>query len=121
MTDDTQQRIGARIRAARVQQGMTAADVAECLGVTYGQMWKYEVGKSMVSASTLTKIARVLSVPISFFFDEIALPFDMGTNSSGRMALLTAYNRLDSAGRTLLISIAKSLAEARGEHQLAAE
>lgn len=121
MTNNIQQRLGARIRAARVQQGLTAAEVADCVGVSYGQLWKYEVGKSTVSANTLTKIARILSVPISFFFDEIALPFDMGTSSSGRIALLTAYNKLDTAGRTLLISIAKSLAEALDEHQLAAE
>jgi transcriptional regulator with XRE-family HTH domain len=121
MNDIIQKRIGARIRAARVQQGFTAADVGGCIGVSYQQVWKYEVAKSSISAKALAEIARVLSTPISFFFEEITLPSDMLTSNSGRVALLAAYNKLNATGRTLLISIAKSLAEADSEHQIAAE
>jgi|HubBroStandDraft_6_1064221.scaffolds.fasta_scaffold367554_3 transcriptional regulator with XRE-family HTH domain len=121
MNDSIEKRIGARIRAARVQQGMTAAQVAECIGVSYGQFWKYEVAKSTISARTLAEIAELLSTPISFFFEEVALPADMLSSQSGRIALLSTYNRLDEAGRALLISIARSIVEAGDSQQLAAQ
>jgi hypothetical protein len=60
-------------------------------------------------------------MPISFFLEDAALPFDMPTSSSKRVALIDAYDKLDAPSRDLLISIAKSLGEARDEHRLAAE
>jgi hypothetical protein len=45
----------------------------------------------------------------------------MLTSSGRRAALLDAYNKLDATNRDLLISIAKSLEEARDAHRLAAE
>jgi hypothetical protein len=75
----------------------------------------------MISVGTITSIAQFLRMPISFFLEDAALPFDMLTNSSKRVALLDAYDKLDAPSRDLLISIAKSLGEARDEHRLAAE
>jgi transcriptional regulator with XRE-family HTH domain len=121
MNNTIQQRVGARIRAARVQRGITGREVAWAIGVSYQQIWKYEVGKSMISVGTITSIAQFLRMPISFFLEDAALPFDMLTSSSKRVALLDAYNKLDAPNRDLLISIAKSLGEARDEHRLAAE
>jgi transcriptional regulator with XRE-family HTH domain len=117
MTENIRRRVGARIRAARVQQGLTAAEVGECIGVSYGQIWKYEVGKSTPSVGTLTEFARVLNVPVAFFVEEI--PPTLVSNSR-QAALFSAYNRLDAAGRDLLVSIANSLAEVRDQYQLAA-
>jgi transcriptional regulator with XRE-family HTH domain len=120
MIDNIQRRVGARIRAARVQQGLTAAEVGERIGLSSGQVWKYEIGESMVSVGTLTEIARVLSVPVTFFLDEIVPP--PVTSSTGRVALLlAAYNKLNPDGRSLLLLIARSLAEAGNKHLLAAE
>jgi transcriptional regulator with XRE-family HTH domain len=118
MTENIRRRVGARIRAARVQQGLTAAEVGECIGVSYGQIWKYEVGKSTPSVGTLTEFARVLNVPVTFFVEEI--PPTLVRSNSRQAVLFSAYNRLDAAGRDLLVSIANSLAEVRDQYQLAA-
>jgi transcriptional regulator with XRE-family HTH domain len=120
MIDDIQQRVGARIRAAREQRGLTPAEVGESIGLKYDQVCRYEIGESMVSVGTLTEIARVLHVPVTFFFDEVAPP--PAISSDRRIALLlAAYYRLDPYSRTLLVLIARSLAEAGNKHLLAAE
>jgi transcriptional regulator with XRE-family HTH domain len=120
MIGNIHQRIGARIRAAREQQGLTAAEVDERMGLNYGQVWKFEIGESIVSVSTLTEIARVLSVPVTFFFDETATP--LVTGGDRRISLLlAAYYKLDPCSRTLLVLIARSLAEAGDKRLLAAE
>jgi transcriptional regulator with XRE-family HTH domain len=119
MNNDIQQRVGARIRAARVQRGITVKEVGRCIGVSYQQIWKYEVGKSMVSAGTITAIAQLLRMPISFFLDE-AVPFGMLTTDRGFVALLDAYSELDPIRRDLLILIAEALREVGNEHRLLA-
>ena len=72
MSDNIQLCIGARIRAARTQQGLTVAEVGHRIGLTSTQVSKYEIGESTISVSTLTEIARVLSVPVASLLDEIA-------------------------------------------------
>jgi transcriptional regulator with XRE-family HTH domain len=121
MNNNIQERVGARIRAARMMRGIPVKEVGRRIGVSYQQIWKYEVGKSMVSAGTITAIAQLLGMPISFFLEEVA-SFDMLNANSGLVALLDAYRKLDTARRDLLISIAESLGEVGVEHRtLAAE
>jgi transcriptional regulator with XRE-family HTH domain len=120
MIDNTQQRVGARIKAAREQQGLTAAEVGNRIGLGHGEIRKYEIGENIVSVGTLMEIARVLSVPVAFFFEEIGLP--LVTSSDRRVALLlAAYYKLNPYNRSLLVLIARSLAEAGNKHLLAAE
>jgi transcriptional regulator with XRE-family HTH domain len=120
MIENIRQRVGARIRAAREQKGLTAAEVGERIGLSYGQDWKYEIGESLVSVVKLTEIARALSVPVTFFFDEIPPPHV--PRSNGRAALLlAAYDKFNPDSRAPLVLIAKSLAETGRKHLLAAE
>ncbi len=42
------------------------------LGITFQQVQKYERGVNRVGSSRLFDVARVLEVPISFFFDEMS-------------------------------------------------
>jgi transcriptional regulator with XRE-family HTH domain len=51
--------------------GLTQQQLADLIGVTYQQAHKYERGLNRVSAARLFQIARVLSVPVSHFFDGI--------------------------------------------------
>jgi len=49
--------------------GLTQQQLAELIGVTYQQAHKYERGVNRVSAGRLFEISRVLSVPMSFFYE----------------------------------------------------
>jgi transcriptional regulator with XRE-family HTH domain len=70
-TQDIDHHVGARIRERRIMLGLTQQQLADMIGVTYQQAHKYERGLNRVSAARLFQIARVLSVPVSHFFEGI--------------------------------------------------
>ena len=64
-------RIGRRLRQRRRPMGMTQSDVAAQCGVGFQQVQKYEAGQTGLSAVQLVRLARVLSVPVSYFFEGL--------------------------------------------------
>jgi len=50
--------------------GMSQEKLGENLGITFQQIQKYEKGTNRIGASRLQHIARVLSVPVAFFFED---------------------------------------------------
>jgi len=68
--------VGSRVRLRRTLLGMSQEKLGEALGLTFQQVQKYERGVNRIGASRLFDLARVLDVPISFFFDD--LPTEMG-------------------------------------------
>ncbi|NHN87827.1 helix-turn-helix domain-containing protein [Acetobacter conturbans] len=65
--------VGARIRLRRTMLGMSQEKLGEAISLTFQQIQKYERGANRVSASRLFEIARVLDVPIGFFYDDMPL------------------------------------------------
>jgi transcriptional regulator with XRE-family HTH domain len=63
--------VGNRMRMRRLLVGMSQEKLGEMLGITFQQVQKYEKGSNRVSASRLFQVAKVLSVPVQFFFDEL--------------------------------------------------
>jgi transcriptional regulator with XRE-family HTH domain len=63
--------VGQRIRERRIMLGLTQQQLAELIGVTYQQAHKYERGINRVSAGRLFEIGRVLSVPITYFYEGL--------------------------------------------------
>ncbi len=63
--------VGARVRMRRTLLGMTQTELGEAIGLTFQQVQKYERGTNRVSSSRLFDLARVLDVPVEFFFDEM--------------------------------------------------
>src|SRR5258706_13748740 len=62
--------VGSRVRLRRMMLGMSQEKLGERLGITFQQIQKYEKGTNRIGASRLQHIARVLSVPVSFFFED---------------------------------------------------
>jgi transcriptional regulator with XRE-family HTH domain len=60
--------VGARIVALRAQAGLSQAQLAAQLGVSFQQVQKYEAGANRVSASRLHKLATIFQAPIEGFF-----------------------------------------------------
>ena len=73
--------VGSRIRLRRTLLGMSQERLGEALGLTFQQVQKYERGANRVSASRLFDLARVLDVPISFFYDD--MPEQIGRTAAG--------------------------------------
>ena len=63
--------VGGRIRTRRLLLGMNQQALADALDLTFQQVQKYEHGANRVSASRLTAMAKILAVPISYFFDDL--------------------------------------------------
>jgi transcriptional regulator with XRE-family HTH domain len=63
--------VGGRIRMRRLLLGMNQETLANALGLTFQQVQKYEGGANRVSASRLSAMADILSVPISYFFGDL--------------------------------------------------
>ncbi len=61
--------VGQRLREQRIRAGISQEKIAECTGVTFQQIQKYEMAKNRVSSSRLYQFSRILGVDISYFFD----------------------------------------------------
>ena len=53
----------------RMLVGVSQEKLGDSLGITFQQIQKYEKGTNRIGASRLHQIARVLGVPIEFFYD----------------------------------------------------
>jgi transcriptional regulator with XRE-family HTH domain len=62
--------VGSRIRLRRNMMSMSQEKLGELLGITFQQIQKYEKGSNRVGASRLQAISSILSVPVSFFFED---------------------------------------------------
>lgn len=61
--------VGNRVRVRRIFVGMSQERLGDSLGVTFQQVQKYEKGTNRIGASRLQNIAKVLGVPVSYFFE----------------------------------------------------
>jgi len=71
MYHKTDVHIGRRLRERRMALGMSQAELAEGLGISFQQVQKYEKGVNRIGASRLFDLAHVLGVPIQFFYEEM--------------------------------------------------
>jgi transcriptional regulator with XRE-family HTH domain len=62
--------VGSRVRLRRMLLGMSQEKLGEHLGLTFQQVQKYEKGVNRIGASRLFDLAKVLGVPVQFFYDE---------------------------------------------------
>lgn len=118
--------VGSRLRIRRTLLGISQDRLGSALGITFQQVQKYERGTNRISASKLFDFARVLEVPISYFFDEFAEPGatpgkgvaerqltfgdDLLSNRE-TLELVRAYFRIDDpAVRRRLLDLIRALA-----------
>jgi transcriptional regulator with XRE-family HTH domain len=76
--------VGAQLRQRRNIVGLNRAKLSESVGLTLQQIQKYERGTNRISASRLYEFAKVLNVPVSYFFDEMPSNALSGRPMSGR-------------------------------------
>jgi len=96
--------VGLRIRAARLAAGLSQERLGNELGVTFQQVQKYEKGSNRVGASRLSDAARIVSVPVSFFFENDAGGDKPRNTNNGLLAMTEALSTPEG------IRIARALA-----------
>jgi transcriptional regulator with XRE-family HTH domain len=110
--------IGRRVRAFRIVQRMSQAELGECLGISFQQIQKYEKGANRISAGRLQRIADVLAIPTHSLMgaddsntanDRQVLEF---LNAPDAVQLLEAYSRIRVRKmRLVLVHLATTIAE----------
>jgi transcriptional regulator with XRE-family HTH domain len=99
-TDPLDLEVGRRVRALRLERGLSQAALADRLGLTFQQVQKYEKGSNRIGAGRLQRIARILKVPVSDLFDaspptgahaETLFEF---VDTAAALRLLRAYSRI---------------------------
>src|SRR5579871_368828 len=114
--------VGNRVRIRRMLIGMSQEKLGDLLGLTFQQVQKYEKGVNRIGAGRLFEIARILGVPIDFFYDGVgasgetlaeAAPPVMEFVSSGEgLQLSLAFMKIkDPKVRKRVLDLVKSLAE----------
>jgi transcriptional regulator with XRE-family HTH domain len=113
--------VGNRVRIRRMLIGMSQEKLGDLLGLTFQQVQKYEKGVNRIGAGRLFEIARILGVPIDFFYDGVAAPIEGLANgtppvmefvSSGEgLQLSLAFMKIkDPKVRKRVLDLVKSLA-----------
>ena len=51
---------------------MSQEKLAEAIGLTFQQVQKYERGANRIGSSRLFDLARVLDVPVAYFFEDMS-------------------------------------------------
>jgi transcriptional regulator with XRE-family HTH domain len=113
--------IAKRVRALRLQRGLSQSQLSSVLHVTPQQVQKYEKGMDRISAGRLQQIAEVLQAPVAFFYEgggegngaahvpASALDFDY-LQTGEAMRLVRAYAQIPNRSvRLHLLRLAESM------------
>lgn len=90
-TKPTDKYVGTQIRVRRLMLGMTQTGLGNAVGVTFQQIQKYEKGTNRVSASRMQQFAKVLDVPVTFFFEGAPEAQVTNQKSSVKRVITPAY------------------------------
>ena len=71
--NDIDKAVGAQVRYRRILLGLSQQTVSAALGLTFQQLQKYEHGANRISGSRLYQLSIILHVPVSYFFETVAL------------------------------------------------
>jgi repressor LexA len=83
--------LGVRIKRAREQRGLSQEDFAQLIKRDQRAVSEYENGKRRISVTELPTFARVLNVPLLFFFEG-----ELELTDLDRL-LLEEFHRLSNA------------------------
>jgi transcriptional regulator with XRE-family HTH domain len=106
--------IGQKLRALRLDRGLSQGALAGQVGVTFQQLQKYEKGANRISAGRLARIAAALGVPVTAFYGIGPTGRDRGLaylRTAGAVRLVRAYAEIaERAPKYALVTLAKALA-----------
>lgn len=94
MVDNSEPKVGTRLRVLRDQQGLSLRALAERCGLSINAISQIERGENSPTVSTLHRLASALNVPITGFFQEEArqtmvfIKRNMGLRSQSNGALM---------------------------------
>jgi transcriptional regulator with XRE-family HTH domain len=118
--EETAMKIGATLRAHRLQKGLSQGDIEKKTGLLRCYLSRVENGHTVPSLDTLGKIAQALDVPIAQFFADDSLGRQLTAQKLGddELKFLTQIRRyssnLNESDRKLLLTMVKKFASTGG-------
>jgi len=115
--------VGNRVRIRRMLIGMSQERLGDLLGLTFQQVQKYEKGVNRIGAGRLYEMARILNVPVDFFYEGVngavpgagegeSAPVMEFVSSGEGLQLSLAFMKIkDTKVRKRVLDLVKSLAE----------
>jgi transcriptional regulator with XRE-family HTH domain len=117
--------VGNRVRIRRMLIGMSQERLGDLLGLTFQQVQKYEKGVNRIGAGRLFEMARILNVPVDFFYEGVnahagqpgaaegeGAPVMEFVSSGEGLQLSLAFMKIkDAKVRKRVLDLVKSLAE----------
>src|SRR5579884_3587969 len=123
--------VGKRLRLRRTILGLSQEAIGNAIGVTFQQVQKYERGVNRMGSSRLFEFSKILSVPVSYFFEDMDKAAPAPSHQGGGVAeapapayehekmssretleMMRAYYRIqDTHIRKRLFDLIKALAE----------
>jgi transcriptional regulator with XRE-family HTH domain len=108
--------VGRNVRLWRIARGLSQADLAKRLGITFQQVQKYEIGANRMSTGRLVKAAAILGVPMSAFFEGVderePMQALLADNRAFRLAQAFAAIKNTTLRLTLVVLVEKIAAAA---------
>ena len=102
--------VGKRLRTARNLAGMSQEKLAELSELTFQQVQKYEKGSNRIAASGLSLFARILNVPVVWFFEGSPAAAEADDpHSRETIAMIRAFHRLPAKKRRIFYLFLKAL------------
>jgi transcriptional regulator with XRE-family HTH domain len=121
--------VGNRVRIRRMLIGMSQERLGGLLGLTFQQVQKYEKGVNRIGAGRLFEVARILNVPVDFFYEGVndgasganevdgAPVMDFVSSGEGLQLSLAFMKIKDAKVRKRVLDLVKSLAEEEAQKQ----
>jgi transcriptional regulator with XRE-family HTH domain len=109
--------------------GMSQERLGGMLGLTFQQVQKYEKGVNRIGAGRLFEVARILNVPVDFFYEGVneAAPganetdgapvMDFVSSGEGLQLSLAFMKIKDAKVRKRVLDLVKSLADEEAQKQ----
>lgn len=109
-TTSADREVAARVRQARITSGMTLPDLADVLGISHQQIYKYETGMNRLTVGRLCAIADALEMPASDLLPNgsATRPVARMRRSTGEFLLL--LHRMSPEHAQALLTLARALA-----------
>lgn len=117
-SDEIDAHVGSRVRARRIELGLSQAALGRHLGVTFSQVQKYEKGSNRIGAGRLYRLATLLGVSVQYFFDGLegsgldAAGTNEATAAADASRLQEVFRRIsDPQTRQAFLSLASSMVD----------
>ncbi len=125
--------VGKKLKTRRIMLGLSQHDLGEAVNVSIQQIQKYEKATNRISSGKLYAFAKLLLVPVEFFFSDVEKHVDprnikddkefFDTNDSiaekELLSLVRSYSEIKDIGvRKKIIDLLKSLSSSRADSHI---